>query len=76
MEHHENTFEYNYRQFLFPIVQGSVYKDLRQESTDYVASKGAPGNAIGGLSVGEPATEMYAMTQLVCEVYHRINHDI
>ena len=68
MEHHEKTpFEYNYRQFLFPIVQGSVYKDLRQESTDYVASKGAPGNAIGGLSVGEPATEMYAMTQLVCE---------
>ena len=68
MEHHEKTpFEYNYRQFLFPIVQGSVYKDLRQESTDYVASKDAPGNAIGGLSVGEPATEMYAMTQLVCE---------
>ena len=68
MEHHEKTpFEYNYRQFLFPIVQGSVYKDLRQESTDYVASKAAPGNAIGGLSVGEPATEMYAMTQLVCE---------
>ena len=68
MEHHEKTpFEYNYRQFLFPIIQGSVYKDLRQESTDYVASKDAPGNAIGGLSVGEPATEMYAMTQLVCE---------
>ena len=68
MEHHEKTpFEYNYRQFLFPIVQGSVYKDLRQESTDYVASKDAPGNAIGGLSVGEPATEMYAMTQLVCQ---------
>ncbi len=68
IEHHEKTpFEYNYRQFLFPIVQGSVYKDLRQESTDYVASKGAHGNAIGGLSVGEPATEMYAMTQLVCE---------
>ena len=68
IEHHEKSpFEYNYRQFLFPIVQGSVYKDLRQESTDYVASKAAPGNAIGGLSVGEPATEMYAMTQLVCE---------
>ena len=68
IEHHEKIpFQYNYRQFLFPIVQGSVYKDLRQESTDYVASKNAPGNAIGGLSVGEPATEMYAMTQLICE---------
>ena len=42
VEHHEKTpFEYNYRQFLFPIVQGSVYKDLRQESADYIASKGA-----------------------------------
>ena len=68
LEHHEKTpFEYNYRQFLFPIVQGSVYKDLRQESADYIASKGASGNAIGGLSVGEPAPEMYAMTQVVCE---------
>ena len=68
VEHHEKTpFEYNYRQFLFPIVQGSVYKDLRQESADYIASKGALGNAIGGLSVGEPAAEMYAMAQVVCE---------
>ncbi len=68
MEHHEKKpFEYNYRQFLFPIVQGSIYKDLRQESADYIASKGAPGNAIGGLSVGEPAPVMYAMTQVVCE---------
>ena len=68
VEHHEKTpFEYNYRQFLFPIVQGSVYKDLRRESADYIASKGAVGNAIGGLSVGEPAAEMYAMAQVVCE---------
>jgi len=68
LEHHDKTsFEYNYRQFLFPIVQGSVYKDLRQESADYIAAKDAPGNAIGGLSVGEPSPEMYAMTEVVCE---------
>ena len=68
LDHHQKTpFEYDYRQFLFPIVQGSVYKDLRQQSADYIASKEAPGNAIGGLSVGEPAPEMYAMTEVVCE---------
>jgi queuine tRNA-ribosyltransferase len=68
LEHHHKTpFDYDYRQFLFPIVQGSVYKDLRQESADYIANKDAPGNAIGGLSVGEPASEMYAMTEVVCE---------
>ncbi|MEK9604419.1 MAG: tRNA guanosine(34) transglycosylase Tgt [Flavobacteriaceae bacterium] len=68
LEHDRITpFEYDYRQFLFPIVQGSVYKDLRRESADYVASKDAPGNAIGGLSVGEPAEEMYAMTEVVCD---------
>jgi queuine tRNA-ribosyltransferase len=68
LEHHHKTpFEYDYRQFLFPIVHGSVYKDLRQESADYIANKDAPGNAIGGLSVGEPAPEMYAMTEVVCE---------
>ena len=65
--HHKIPFEYDYRQFLFPIVQGSVYKDLRKQSADYIAAKDAPGNAIGGLSVGEPAPEMYAMTQVVCE---------
>jgi queuine tRNA-ribosyltransferase len=69
LEHDQKTpFEYDYQQFLFPIVQGSVYKDLRRESADYIASKGAPGNAIGGLSVGEPAEEMYAMTEVVCGV--------
>ena len=68
LEHDQKTpFEYDYQQFLFPIVQGSVYKDLRRESADYITSKGAPGNAIGGLSVGEPAEEMYAMTEVVCE---------
>lgn len=68
LEHDQKTpFEYDYQQFLFPIIQGSVYKDLRRESADYIASKGAHGNAIGGLSVGEPAEEMYAMTEVVCE---------
>jgi queuine tRNA-ribosyltransferase len=73
LEYHQSTpFDYDYKQFLFPIVQGSVYKDLRQQSADYIAGKGAPGNAIGGLSVGEPAEEMYAMTAEVCE---RLPHD-
>src|SRR5690606_11982635 len=53
---------YGYSQALFPIVQGSVYPDLRKASAEYVAAKDLPGNAIGGLSVGEPAEEMYAMT--------------
>ena len=52
---------YDYAQTFFPIVQGSVYKDLRTQSAEYIASKGAEGNAIGGLSVGEPAEEMYGM---------------
>jgi queuine tRNA-ribosyltransferase len=60
--------KYNYNQTLFPIVQGSVYKDLRLQSAAYIASKNAAGNAIGGLSVGEPAEEMYAMTEVVCGV--------
>lgn len=59
---------YNYEQTLFPIVQGSVYKDLRKESAHFIASLEAPANAIGGLSVGEPAEEMYAMTDEVCAV--------
>ncbi|GET45806.1 tRNA guanosine(34) transglycosylase Tgt [Capnocytophaga felis] len=60
--------KYGYQQSLFPIVQGSVYKDLRQQSAEYIASKGADGNAIGGLSVGEPAEDMYEMTDLVCDI--------
>jgi queuine tRNA-ribosyltransferase len=59
---------YNYEQTLFPIVQGSVYKDLRLQSAEFIASKNRDGNAIGGLSVGEPAEEMYAMTEAVCAI--------
>ena len=64
----ETDPKYNYSQALFPIVQGSVFKDLRVQSADYIASKNAEGNAIGGLSVGEPAEDMYAMTELVCDI--------
>ena len=59
---------YGHHQSLFPIVQGSVYPDLRKESAEYIASRGAEGNAIGGLSVGEPHEDMYAMTELVCSI--------
>ena len=59
---------YDYKQTLFPIVQGSTYKDLRKQSAEYIANAGAEGNAIGGLSVGEPAEEMYAMTDVVTEI--------
>lgn len=61
-------FKYGYEQSFFPIVQGSTYKDLRLQSAEYIANAGAVGNAIGGLSVGEPADEMYAMTEVVCSV--------
>ncbi|HQW69633.1 MAG TPA: tRNA guanosine(34) transglycosylase Tgt [Flavobacterium sp.] len=61
-------FKYGYEQTFFPIVQGSTYKDLRQQSAEYIANSGQQGNAIGGLSVGEPAEEMYAMTEVVCEI--------
>ena len=56
---------YGHEQELFPIVQGSVYKDLREKSAEAVAKYGRGGNAIGGLAVGEPAEEMYAMTEIV-----------
>ncbi|MFM7815096.1 MAG: tRNA guanosine(34) transglycosylase Tgt [Flavobacteriales bacterium] len=59
---------YGHYQALFPIVQGSVFHDLRKESAEYIASKGADGNAIGGLSVGEPHEMMYEMTELVCGI--------
>lgn len=59
---------YGHNQTLFPIVQGSTYKDLRRQSAEYIASVGAEGNAIGGLSVGEPAEEMYAMTEVVTAI--------
>ncbi len=61
-------FKYGYSQSFFPIVQGSTYKDLRTQSAEYIASVGAEGNAIGGLSVGEPAEEMYEMAELVCDI--------
>ncbi len=60
--------KYNYEQILFPIVQGSTYKDLRKDSAKYITSKDCFGNAIGGLSVGEPHDQMYEMTSVVCEV--------
>lgn len=61
-------YKYGYSQAFFPIVQGSTYTDLRKESAEYIANAGAVGNAIGGLSVGEPAEEMYAMTDVVCSI--------
>ena len=60
--------KYGYEQNLFPIVQGSTYKDLRKQSAETIASYNRAGNAIGGLSVGEPAEDMYEMTDLVCGV--------
>ena len=60
--------KYGYTQNLFPIVQGSTYKDLRTASCEYIASKNAVGNAIGGLSVGEPEEMMYEFTELCCDI--------
>ena len=69
IDHLEKTPElFGYKQTFFPIVQGSTYKDLRKQSAEYIASVDAEGNAIGGLSVGEPAEEMYEMTDLVCAI--------
>ncbi|MFL0073238.1 tRNA guanosine(34) transglycosylase Tgt [Tenacibaculum maritimum] len=69
VNHLEKTpLKYDYNQTLFPIVQGSTYKDLRKQSAEFIASVGAEGNAIGGLSVGEPAEEMYAMTEVVTAI--------
>ena len=59
---------YGYNQTLFPIIQGSTYEDLRNESAEYIASKNADGNAIGGLSVGEPAEEMYKHAAGACAI--------
>ena len=68
-DHFDSTSErYGYKQSLFPIVQGSVYPDLRRSSAETIASYGRAGNAIGGLSVGEPAEEMYEMAGLVCDI--------
>lgn len=59
---------YGYSQSLFPILQGSTFKDLRKESAEYIASKDCDGNAIGGLSVGEPHDIMYELTDVVCSI--------
>ncbi len=64
----ETNPKYGYEQALFPIVQGSVYKDLRQQSAEFIANQNQQGNAIGGLSVGEPHEMMYEMTDLVCNI--------
>ncbi len=61
-------YKYGFSQTFFPIVQGSTYKDLRKQSAEYIANSGAEGNAIGGLSVGEPAEDMYEMTEIVTAI--------
>ncbi len=62
---------YGYEQNLFPIIQGSTYHDLRTESTEFIAGLDLPGNAIGGLSVGEPHEMMYEFTELSCNILPR-----
>jgi queuine tRNA-ribosyltransferase len=64
----ETPDKYGYSQNLFPIIQGSTYKDLRTASCQFIASKNAAGNAIGGLSVGEPEEMMYEFTALCCDI--------
>lgn len=61
-------YKYGFEQTFMPIVQGSTYKDLRMQSAEYIANSNQQANAIGGLSVGEPAEEMYAMTEIVCDI--------
>jgi queuine tRNA-ribosyltransferase len=68
VRYNETERHYGYHQSFFSIVQGSTYKDLRKQSAEYIASKGMEGNAIGGLSVGEPDEDMYEMTELVCNI--------
>ncbi|MGL4632480.1 MAG: tRNA guanosine(34) transglycosylase Tgt [Leadbetterella sp.] len=66
IERFSNTeAKYGYKQVLFPIVQGSTYPELRKQSAEFIANQNQPGNAIGGLSVGEPAEEMYSMLEIV-----------
>lgn len=64
----ETQGKYGYTQNLFPIVQGNTFKDLREASAGFIASKNAAGNAIGGLSVGEPEEVMYEFTELCCDI--------
>lgn len=63
---HETKEKYGYQQYLFPIVQGGTHKDLRKQSCDFINSKNAAGNAIGGLSVGEPEEKMYEICHWCC----------
>ena len=67
-EFSNTPLKYGYNQTLFPIVQGGTYKDLRKQSAEYISNTNCDGNAIGGLSVGEPAEEMYEMTDVVCNI--------
>ncbi len=64
----ETEGKYGYEQNLFPIVQGSVYKDLRIQSAEFISEMNFSGNAIGGLSVGEEEEEMFSMTEIVCDI--------
>ncbi len=69
IEQFDNTQPlYGYEQTLLPIVQGSVYPELRRKSAEFIAAQNRPANAIGGLSVGEPHADMYSMTELVCDI--------
>lgn len=69
VQHHSNSEPlYGHNQSLFPIVQGSTFADLRKESAEFIANMECDGNAIGGLSVGEPDEVMYSMTDLVCSI--------
>ncbi|MBK7553157.1 MAG: tRNA guanosine(34) transglycosylase Tgt [Flavobacteriales bacterium] len=61
--------KYGYHQMLFPIVQGSTFPELRKRSAEFIAKQSREGNAIGGLSVGEPEDEMYAMAELCCDIF-------
>ena len=64
----ETKGRYDYEQALFPIIQGSVYKDLRIQSAEFIAAQNCEGNAIGGLSVGEAEADMFGMTEIVCAI--------
>lgn len=64
----ETKERYEYKQALFPIIQGSVYKDLRIQSAEFIAAQNCEGNAIGGLSVGEEQDAMFGMTEIVCTI--------
>jgi len=64
----DSSPQYGHEQALFPIVQGSSYDDLRRQSAEFIANQDQPGNAIGGLSVGEPIEDMYRISQLCCDI--------